>query len=86
MRGPWVILPHAVARYRERVDRSATYESALEALIAMSVAAHRVRELDSGLSLYRGPKPRRIRMRVDERVSPPMLVTVLAAHDGLHRC
>lgn len=84
MRGPWLISAHAIERYCERIDRRATREQALEAMIAMAEGAHRVKALASGLALFRGPKPRRIRMRVDERTAPPMLVTVLAAHDGLH--
>lgn len=86
MRGPWLITRHAIERYRERIDRRATHKEALEMLIAMASAAHRVKTIGAGLVLFRGPKPHRARLRVDERTTPPLLVTVLASHDGLHRC
>lgn len=82
--GRWFVTPHAVQRYRERIDRRATYDEALSALIAMSEGAHAVREIEPGLWLWRGPKPRRLRLRVST-VGPglPQLVTVIEAHDGL---
>lgn len=80
MRGPWLITPHAVDRYVERVRRVARGQ-AVEDLIAMAAAAHRVKARPDGLWIHRGPKPRRLRLIVDESCIPPRLVTVLTAFD-----
>lgn len=84
--GAWFITPHAVARYIERVRPQLTYELALSELIAESKSAHMVKEIEHGMWLYRGAKPRRLRFRVSTREPGlPQLVTVLTAHDGLRR-
>ena len=78
--GLWFITPHAVERYRERFARGATYEESLAELIRASHEARRVKVLPTGLVLYRGPKPRRLRFFLQEDVEPPalpILVTVL---------
>jgi hypothetical protein len=78
--GSWFITPHAIERYRERFAPRFTYEEALSELIRASQAARRVKILPTGLVLYRGPKPRRLRFFLQEEVAPndlPILVTVL---------
>lgn len=80
MRGPWLITPHAVDRYVERVMR-VPRGRAVEDLIAMAARAHRVKVRADGLWLWRGPKPRRLRLVVDESCDPPRLVTVLTTFD-----
>jgi len=81
--GRWFITPHAVARYIERVDPRASYEVALARLIAESETATRVKEIEPGVALYRGRKPRRLRYRVAETGEGlPQLLTVLSPFDG----
>jgi hypothetical protein len=83
--GQWFITPHAVRRYRERFAASFTYEEALAELIRASRVARRVKVLPTGLVLYRGPKPRRLRFFLQEDVAPhalPILVTVLGRSEG----
>lgn len=83
MRGAWFVTPHAVQRYRERVDPRASYEVALARLVAESRVARPVKEIEPGLWLYRGSKPRRLRYRVSVAGGgAPQLVTVLAPFDG----
>lgn len=80
--GPWFITPHAVHRYIERVRPHLTYERALSDLIEESRRAHAVKEIQPGLWLWRGGKPRRLRFRVSVMGSgAPQLVTVLTAFD-----
>lgn len=83
--GRWFISPHAVQRYIERIEPGLTYEQALAKLIRVSDKAHRVKPWRNGLILYRGPRPRRLRLMVSEAVTPerplPQLVTVYAGHD-----
>lgn len=84
--GKWWISPHAVQRYIERIRPGISYERALGELVAMSEAAHPVKEIEPGLWLWRGPKPRRLRFRVSTSgAGAPQLVTVLTAHDGMRR-
>jgi hypothetical protein len=84
--GPFFITPHAVWRYVERIRPGLTYERALRELIDICKGAHAVKEIEPGLSLWRGPKPRRLRLRVSTREPGlPQLVTVLTAHDGMRR-
>jgi hypothetical protein len=83
--GPWFITPHAVTRYRERFAARATYEEALSELIRAALTARRVKLLPTGLVLYRGPKPRRLRFFLQEEVAPhalPVLVTVLGRSEA----
>jgi hypothetical protein len=78
--GSWFITPHAVEKYIRRFARQSTYEQALGALIRESMGARRVKVLPTGLVLYRGPRPRRLRFFVQEGVDGPalpVLVTVL---------
>ena len=86
--GKWFITPHAVRRYIERVDRSASYEQALAELVRCSERARRVKEIARGVWLYREGKPRRLRFRVavapvtaDGRPGKPQLLTVMRGHD-----
>lgn len=81
--------PHAVARYIERARPGLSYERALAELIDESTRAHRVKEISPGLSLWRGPKPMRLRYRVADPTTPdelPQLVTVLTSFDRRPRC
>jgi hypothetical protein len=86
--GKWFITPHAVRRYIERVDRSATYERALAELVRFSEVARPIKEIAPGVWLYRGGKPLRLRFRVavdprrsDGSPGKPQLLTVMAGHD-----
>ena len=95
------VTPHALQRYVE-VTRRVTEARAKEILSAEPArakllgelvreteGAHRVRDQRDGCSLWRGPKPRRLRLIVGPGEGDrPALVTVLAAHDGLRgaRC
>ncbi len=76
--GRWFVTPHAVQRYRERLDRSATYEQALAQLIRWSAAAVlKHPDWHPGIDLYRSPKPWRARLYVSRRgPGLPQLVTV----------
>lgn len=83
MRGAWHVTEHAVQRYIERVDPRASYEVARARLVAEAEVARPVKEIEPGLWLYRGSKPRRLRYRVSTRGDgAPQLVTVLAPFDG----
>jgi len=85
--GPWFISPHAVQRYRERV-RDVAPQEALDALVDVASRAHFVRELPSGLALWRGPRPLRLRLRVAKPTTAddlPSLVTVMAGCDAATR-
>ena len=89
--GRWFVTPHAVARFRERLPaaRAMTYEQALGAIIRDVDAAHFVKALDTGVQLWRGPKPWRLRYIVTSAGSPgalPVLVTVQLAFDGRRPC
>jgi len=82
--GRWFITPHAVRRYIARLAPEATYEEALAALVRASHEARRVKALPTGLVLYRGPRPRRLRFFLQEDVEPPalpILVTVLGGRE-----
>lgn len=47
--------------------------------------AHRVKTLDTGLELWRGPKPYRLRMKVASGGGwLPQVVTVLRGYDAVH--
>lgn len=84
--GPLFITPHAILRYIERIRPEIDRDRALTELIAIAEGAHPVKEIEPGLWLWRGPKPRRLRLRVST-IGPglPQLVTVLTAHDGMRR-
>ena len=81
--GRWFITPHAVLRYMRRVRPGCSYEQALGDLIHLSRAARLVKRLNTGGWLYRGPKPHRLRLIVEESPAGPLpqLVTVLKGHD-----
>ena len=84
--GRWFITPHAVQRYIERFAPRSSYEEALSALIRESTAARRVKALPTGLVLYRGPRPRRLRFFLQEGVEAPalpILVTVLGRSEDV---
>lgn len=81
--GRWFVTSHAVRRYMERVDHAADYDTALAYLVSQSEVAHAVKQIEPGVWLYRGTKPRRLRFRVSTRgPGLPQLVTVLGAFDG----
>lgn len=76
----WLVAPHAVARFRQRVaawpsDRVRHY------LIEQCHGAHFVKMLACGLELWRGPKPRRIRLRVSRQGNVLVLESVLFTFD-----
>jgi hypothetical protein len=73
---------HAVRRYCERIDRSATPEEAMRAIVSQLASARRVKERTNGLDLWRGPKPRRVRFFVQEGAQR-IVTTIVEAHDGL---
>lgn len=80
--GRWFISPHAVRRYQRRVAPGLSYEQALADLVRLSTDAHHVRTLATGLDLWRGPKPQRLRCYVGQGTGAlPVLVTVLAGCD-----
>lgn len=75
---PWQISDHAITRYIQRVMRGRTVERARADLVWMLERAHFVKTLPSGMDLWRGPKPLRLRLRVDGERN---LVTVLTDCD-----
>lgn len=81
--GRFFVTPHAVDRYRERTgQRHLSYEQALGAVIQLSERARRVKPWGRGLTLYRGPKPHRLRLLVNEAARPlPALITIYGGHD-----
>lgn len=82
--GRWFVTPHAIDRFRQRTRQShLTYEQALGAIIDESTRSHKVKDLDGGAQLWRGPKPRRLRyVVVDDGVGLPVLATVLFSFDA----
>lgn len=71
------VTPHAVRRYSERVKES-DYEAALAALIDQFRRAHFVKTRPSGVEVWRGPKPLRLRMIVGNGTGRcPALLTIL---------
>ena len=78
----WTITRHAVERYIERIRPGLAYPQALAYLTQESRGAHRVKEIEPGLWLWRGSKPRRLRFRI---TTAGELVTVLTSHDGMRR-
>jgi hypothetical protein len=84
--GLWFMTPHAVHRYIQRFAPQSSYEEALSALIRVSAEARRVKILPTGLVLYRGPRPRRLRFFLQENVeypALPILVTVLGRSEDV---
>jgi len=81
----WSVSAHAVDRYLERVER-VPRRLATARLLAQCQRAHFVKLLPSGLELWRGPQPRRLRLRAQRSEDGALtLATVLEAFDGL-RC
>jgi hypothetical protein len=74
-----------VRRYIERARRGLPYDQALGELVYQSHHAHFVKTLPGGLELWRGPKPRRLRFRVEPALDggKARLVTVLGSFDGM---
>lgn len=94
--GPLFVTPHALQRFVETTrgvpeDRARalladepTRARMLGELVRETEGAHRVRDQRDGCALWRGPKPRRLRLIVGPGEGDrPALVTVLPAHDGL---
>jgi hypothetical protein len=78
--GSWFITPHAVARYREKIDSRASYAAALARLVEMSTAAHRVSVQADGVEVWRvGKRHGRLRFKVHSAHGDelPQLLTVL---------
>ncbi len=84
-RGKWFITPHAVHRYIERVRPYLGYDDALLVLAETSNWARRIRELEAGVFLWRGPRPDRLRCLVSENTCHerplPQLLTVYTGKD-----
>lgn len=84
IRGRWFITPHAVRRYIERVHPELTYDEALLVLTKLSELARRVKEIEPGIALWRGPRPERLRCIVAENADGgrlPQLLTLYQGHD-----
>ena len=77
----WDITGHAVERWIERVDTSASPGDAVLAITVDAASAHMIKTQRNGLDVWRGPKPRRARFLV----SQGRLVTALGAFDGMVR-
>lgn len=80
--GRWFVTPHAVQRYRDRIDPQASYEKALGVLIHLTARAHFVRPTREGAELWRlsGADGRlRFIVRASELGALPQLLTVLPA-------
>ena len=79
----WTVSEHAAKRYRDRCPgkRGISIEQAVTDLRELSARAHYVKTLDSGLELWRGGKPWRLRYRVERLADGLRLVTVLRGCD-----
>lgn len=90
--GPWYITPSAVRELlaikgkRDTAEQRELAEAELlEIAIKVTTGDQQGRELDSGATQYRGPRPLRLRLTVvpSERVDgPPVLVRVQPDHEG----
>ena len=82
--GRWFVTPHAVQRYRERVDPSLSYDGALCALVVLSERAHFVKRREDGVEHWRvGRSDGHLRFRVQPQPTGlPQLLTVLPAFNG----
>lgn len=76
----WVT-EHAVQRYRERVDKRCSPGRARRILLQQMQEAHFVKVQDNGLELWRGPKPRRLRLLITRQGGVFVLESVLFAFD-----
>lgn len=74
-----VLTEHAIDRYLERIRPGIDRSRARNELRAIVSGAHLVKRAATGLFIWRGPKPRRLRLYVDDRGS---VVTVMGAWDG----
>lgn len=77
----WIITAHAVQRYLERVAPGMSAAKAERELQTHCAGAHLVKTLPSGLEQWRGPKPRRLRLRAQRHGDVMELVTVLWSYD-----
>lgn len=75
------ITRHAVSRYIERVAPGMTPGRARGELLRHCAGAHYVKTLPGGLEQWRGPKPRRLRLRIRRDGDVAELVTVLWSFD-----
>ena len=76
----WFVSPHAVVRFRQRVA-DWTNDRVRHYLVEQCRGAHFVKALACGLELWRGPKPRRIRLRVSRQGNVLVLESVLFTFD-----
>jgi hypothetical protein len=85
-KGRWFIGPHAVQRFRERSPlRGITYEQALSFLISESESALFIGRTHSGLEMWRGQAPLRMRYIVGPGNGPlPAVRTVHRPHARSH--
>ena len=72
------ITTHAVARFRQRIRPNLSESEARHFLANECARAHRVKTLASGVELWRGPKPLRLRLRIHHGA----LITVLPSSDA----
>ena len=77
----WIITAHAVQRYLERVAPGMSATKAERELRQHCAGAHFVKMLATGVEQWRGPKPRRLRLRVERKGDRLELVTVLWSYD-----
>lgn len=84
--GPVFVTPHAVRRCAERIQPGLSYELARDWLISAAESAHHVRPTRDGAHIFRASRAyARVRLIIAPPHGPgmlPVLVTVLAAHDG----
>jgi hypothetical protein len=83
MSATWLITAHALRRYVERVRPGISFAQAAKDLERHCSGSHLVKMLPSGIESWRGPAPRRIRLRVRRNGNRLELVTVQPAFDGL---
>lgn len=95
--GRWFVGEHVIERWIERFTPRAFREAerteeqrakVLGWILDEAERARFVKALDTGVQLWRGPKPRRVRfiVTVCSEGELPALVTVLPACDGWARC
>lgn len=76
--GRFFVTPHAVERYIERIHPGIKYEQALREILEHADRAHRVKEIEPGVSEWRARPPLRLRFRIAEHGPDlPQVLTVL---------
>lgn len=76
--GNWYITPHAIEKYLRIHHNHLTWKAAKAELINHSYTTRYCKEINPQISLYRSPKPRRLRFIVSRRLPGlPQLITIL---------